>query len=170
MSVRAKAVTRSPAGMDRLIQVLVEQRRALVAAQSDEGLLDRYGALIRFLRGATAQELERIFPQHASSSKSTAPEEPELSEAEIANMPRAEIERFVNDESTPRKHLERIAIYRFQVPRGSMRRFSNRDMLIDKLSTLLRNEQAHSAIEAVARGQSVLPGIRSRPKAKATQS
>lgn len=152
MSAETKR-TRSSSKIDKLLKVLVEQRRALVAAQSDETLLDQYGALVRFLRAANLEELRRIFPEHAPSYKSAVPEEPEFSEAELANMPGEEVARIINDESTPRKYLERIAIYRFQVPRGSMRSFSNREMLVNKLSTLLCNEQAHSAIEAVARGQ-----------------
>jgi hypothetical protein len=162
--------TRISSDIDRLMKVLADQRRALVAARCDEKLLNQYGALIRFLRVATAEELRRIFPAQVRSHKSSAPEEPELSEVALANMPGTEIERIINDESTPRKFLERIAIYRFQVPRGSMRRFSNREMLVSKLSTLLRNEQAHSAIEAVARGQAKLPGIRSKSKVKAEQA
>jgi len=156
MSVETKR-TRSSSKIDKLLKVLGEQRRALVAAQSDETLLDQYGALIRFLRATNLEELRRIFPEHSPSYKSAAPEEPQLSEAELANMPGDEVERIINDESTPRKYLERIAIYRFQVPRGSMRSFSNREMLLNKLSTLLNNEQAHSAIEAVARGQAKYP-------------
>jgi hypothetical protein len=43
-----------------------------------------------------------------------------------------------------------------------MRSFSNREMLVNKLATLLHNEQAHTAIENVARGQRELPGVRSK--------
>lgn len=147
--------------IEKLIKVLGEQRRALVAAQSDEELLRQYGALIRFLRGVASQELERIFGEHRSPLKSETSEQLELSEAEIANMPGNDVEKIINDEATPRKLLEQIAIHRFQVPRGSIRRFSNRGMLIQKLVNLLRNEQAHSAIEAVARGQAAVTGNRS---------
>lgn len=152
MSVKTKSA-RSSSKIDKLLKVLGEQRRMLVAAESDETLIDQYGALIRFLRAANVEELGWIFSEHPPSYKSAASEELEISEAELANMPRDEVERIISDESTPRKYLERIAIYRFQVPRGSMRRFSNREMLVGKLSTLLQNEQAHSAIEAVARAQ-----------------
>jgi hypothetical protein len=153
----------SPMKIERLVKTLVEQRRALVAAECDETLLEEYAALIRFLRSATANELRRIFPR-TGLARNFEREVLEQAEVEIAGMSRADVERLINDDSTTRRELERIAIHRFQVPRGSMRSFSNRAMLVDKLSALLRNEQAHTAIETVARSQGELSGFRPRGK------
>ena len=148
---------------DKLIRLLMEQRRALVVAESGENILKEYSALINFLRSATASELRRIFPG-AEPTPPTVRQEINQTEAEISNLSRADVEKLINDEATLRKDLERIAIFRFRVPRGSMRSFSNREMLVNKLSALLSNEQAHTAIETVARGQAELPGIRSEGK------
>jgi hypothetical protein len=146
--------------VDRLVRVLSDQRRVLATAGSNARIVDEYGALIQFLKSATSVELCRIFPNLTKTRKKGI-EEPEWSEEQLADLSAVEVQRFIADESTSRKSLERIAIYRFRVPRGSMRSFSNRDMLIEKLSTLLRNEQAHTTIETVARGQGELRVTRS---------
>lgn len=148
---------------ERLIKTLVEQRRVLAAAQCDETLLEEYSALIRFLRTATASDMRRIFSKSGFTRGSTR-EIPNEDEARIANLSRADVERLINDESVPRKDLERVAIFRFKVPVGSMRSFSNRTMLIEKLAALLRNEQAHTAIETVARNQGEPAGSQSKRK------
>ena len=122
----------------------------LITAGCNEVILVQYTSLIQFLKSATTDELRRIFPEPAIIHKDT--EEPERSEGQISDMSTAEVQTLIDDESTTRKLLERIAIYRFRVPRGSMRSFSNRRMLVEKLSTLLRNEQTHATIETVARG------------------
>jgi hypothetical protein len=144
--------------LERFMHVLSEQRRLLVAAGCDPSLADDYAALIRFLRRARPEELRRIFSgeRAAEHARAATAERPQ---AELANMSTSELERLVNDGSTPRKLLERLAILRFNVPRGSMRSFSNREALVEKLLTLLRNEQAHVAIETVARRQGELPGV-----------
>jgi hypothetical protein len=65
----------------------------------------------------------------------------------------SEIEQLVNRVDLSRKDLEHIAIQRFSVPRGSMRSFSNRQMLLDKLHSLISNERTHETISSVARGE-----------------
>jgi hypothetical protein len=137
---------------ERLVKLLSDQRRALVTAGCDETILVQYAALIRFLKSATANEIGRIFVEPAITRKTEA-EETEWSDEQVSNMPGAKVQSVIDDDSTLRKLLERIAILRFHVPRGSMRSFSNRQMLVAKLLTLLQNEQTHATIETVARGQ-----------------
>jgi hypothetical protein len=78
---------------------------------------------------------------------------PTLTDEELRRASLDDIAKLVSDEETPRKHLECIAIQRFSVPRGSMRSFSNKRMLVDKILTLIANERTHETIGAVARGQ-----------------
>jgi len=137
---------------------LSEQRRVLVAAGCDPALADDYAALIRFLRRARPEELRRIFV--GRSMDYGPPDKVDRPKAELANMSASELENLINDSGAPRKLLEQVAILRFHVPRGSIRSFSNREALVEKLLTLLRNEQAHSTIETVARQQGKLPGVR----------
>jgi len=136
-----------------LLKVLTAHYHALACARSDETVLKQYAALLRFLRSKHASFLE----EHGKP-KRTGTERPLLSptinEDELRNASLDELERIVSDGGTSRKNLEFIAIQRFSVPRGSMRSFSNKQMLVDKLRTLIRNERTHETIGAVARGQS----------------
>jgi len=78
---------------------------------------------------------------------------PGLSEEDIQKASLNDLGRLVNDEAIPRRDLEHIAIQRFSVPRGSMRGFSNKQTLVEKLRSLIDNERAHETIGAVARGE-----------------
>jgi hypothetical protein len=133
-----------------LLKVLTAHFNALVSARSDEAVLRQYSALLRFLRSRPADFLER----HAQGKQRTDPA-PRLglSEEDVQKASLDALERLVNDEITPRRDLERIAILRFSVPRGSMRSFSNKQTLVDKLQSLIDNERAHETIGALARGQ-----------------
>jgi hypothetical protein len=135
-------------GSGSLLEVLTAHYRALVAARSDEILLRQYAVLLRFLRSGKGKFLEA-----AAHAEERAVSRPTLSEEELRRASLDDIARLVGDEATPRKDLEFIAIQRFSVPRGSMRSFSNRRMLVDKLLTLIANERTHETISAVARGQ-----------------
>jgi hypothetical protein len=72
---------------------------------------------------------------------------------ELRNASLDDLDRIVGNDATPRKDLEFTAVERFSVPRGSMRSFSNRKMLVDKLRVLVDNERTHEAIGEIARGR-----------------
>lgn len=135
----------------RLLLVLAKHRDLLAASGSDETLLKNFSALLKFLRSAKPEERNRIFFSSPKTVKKPLQAHPEFSDEEISNMPVERLEKLINEPAIPRKFLERIAIHRFKVPRGSMRSFSNRRILLDKLATLIRNEQTHRAIDTVAR-------------------
>lgn len=59
---------------------------------------------------------------------------------------------LVEDDGLGRKALERIAIERFAVPKGSMRSYPTIGALREKLMTLIRNDYAHHTIANVSRG------------------
>src|SRR5205823_11556642 len=124
---------------------------ALVSARSDETVLKQYAALLRFLKSnhpALLEEHGRV----KSSSTDRSRVFPTISEDEVRNASLDGLEKLVSSDETSRKDLEFIAIRRFSVRRGSMRCFSNRQMLVDKLRTLIRNERSHETIGAVACG------------------
>jgi len=106
---------------------------------------------LRFLKSGKADFLVGHF--HAESASPPSQGLLTLSDEKLRNASLDDIEKAVSDEATGRKDLECIAIQRFSVPRGSMRRFSNKRMLVDKLRTLINNERAHVTISTVARGQ-----------------
>lgn len=135
-----------------LLRALTAHFKALVAARSDEALLTQYSALLRFLRSQPQGFLAGHSRAKRAEASSQPPDSPDLLSVSLA-----ELERIVDDEATPRRLLENIAVQRFSVPRGSMRSFSNRQMLVDKLRSLISNEQTHQTIGKVARGETKQP-------------
>jgi hypothetical protein len=132
-----------------LLKVLTAHYRALVSARSDETILRQYSTLLRFLKSKPPHFLNERGDAKAHSS----PPVPTITEEELSKASLDDLERIVTDATTTRKELEFIATRRFSVPHGSMRSFANREMLVDKLRTLIGNERAHEAIGAVAREQ-----------------
>lgn len=133
-----------------LLSVLTAHYNGLVAARSDETVLRQYARLLRLLKSKNGS-LEELVP--STHHRETHIQSPTLSENELRKCSLDDIDKLVKDEATARKDLEYIAIQRFSVPRGSIRSFSNRQMLVDKLRTLVANERTHETIGAVARGQ-----------------
>jgi hypothetical protein len=140
----------------KLLTVLTAHYRALVLARSDKTILQQYASLLRFIKSKPSN-----FPPEGSVAKagrSVRPRPvPTINEAQLRNASLDDLHKVVTDAATGRKDLEFIAIHRFSVPRGSMRSFSDKQMLVDKLRTLIGNERAHETIGAVAREQDKRP-------------
>jgi hypothetical protein len=134
-----------------LLKMLTAHYNTLVLARSDETILKQYSALLRFLRSQPDDFLRGHAPTSRHNEESALL--PVLLEQGLQTASLDDLQSFVTDEQVPRKHLERVAIERFSVPRGSMRSYSNRQMLVEKLLSLIDNERAHQIIGAVARGQ-----------------
>lgn len=134
-----------------LLKVLTAHYHALVAARSDDTVLRQFAALLRYMKSGNARFLHEA-PQ-AKRDANAQKALPTLSDEDLRKASLDDLQKLIEDESTPRKNLEKIAIQRFSVPRGSMRSFSNKQMLIDKLHTLIGNERTHMTIGAVARRQ-----------------
>src|SRR5665213_2762874 len=128
-----------------LFKVLKSHYRTLVSARSDKIILRQYASLLRFLKSNPADVLdERAKARRSARSRPT----PTITEEELHKASLDDLEKIVTDTKTARKDLEFIAIQRFSVPHGSMRAFAGRQMLVDKLRTLIRNERAHESIGA----------------------
>lgn len=137
-----------------LLKVLASQYDVLASAQCEESVLKDYAGLLRYLGSARKEDIDRIFSDTPNLFSKLATEAPQHADADLRIISLDEAEKLTNDETTPRKYLERIAIHRFNIPKGSMRSFSNRQLLVDKLLTVIRNERTHTTIDLVARGQS----------------
>lgn len=133
-----------------LLKALTAHYRALVSARADEIVLRQYASLLRFLKSNPPDFLDERGDAKVARAARVRPV-PSINEEELHKASLNDLEAIVTDAKTARKDLEFIAIQRFSVPHGSMRSFSNREMLVDKLRTLIGNERAHQAIGAVAR-------------------
>jgi hypothetical protein len=136
-----------------LLKILSLHYNMLVSSGSNKEILRTYKILIQYLKTASKKDLDRIFSTPEAFSSELATLKDEHSDSEISMLSLDDITNLLDDEKTSRKYLERIAIHRFGVPRGSMRSFSNRKMLVDKLLALIRNEQTHATINLVVRDQ-----------------
>lgn len=136
-------------GSGVLMKVLTAHYRALVSARGDETLLRQYAALLRFLKSRGPRFLEK--PVSGKQPATPSRVLPTLSDEDLRKASLDDLEKLIGDEATSRKDLECVAIKRFSVPRGSMRTFSNKRMLVDKLRTLIGNERTHETIGEVAR-------------------
>lgn len=137
---------------ETLLKVLTAHYRALVAARSDETILRQYASLLRILKSKRPHFLDERGDSKAARSAHSRPL-PTINEDELRKASLNDLERIVTDAGTARKDLEFIAIRRFSVPHGSMRSFSNKEMLVDKLRSLIGNERTHETIGGVAREQ-----------------
>lgn len=130
----------------RLIRILEFHRRELAEAGADKDLIETYAAVI----GLAKRQKPADFPGPLKGRKRSN-NIAMLSQSELVNLSLDEIERIVNDENSPRKLLEAVAVFRFHVPRGSMRSYSNMRTLREKILTSATNERAHETIKLVAR-------------------
>lgn len=137
--------------VELLVKVLTAHYESLVSAQSNAGLLREYAALLRFLKTRKGRAYDAS-KRKARPPRVSGPTHWPSSES-VAEASLDDIERIVSDEKSSRKQLEQIAIYRFSVPSGSMRSFSSKAMLVEKIQTLIRNERTHDTIGEVARGE-----------------
>jgi hypothetical protein len=131
-----------------LLKVLTAHYHSLVSARSDETVLKQFSNLLRFLKRQDPDFLETSISKKHESSRL-----PVLTAEELRGASLDDLDKLVNADETTRKDLEFIAIERFSVPRGSMRSFSNKEMLVEKLRALISNERAHDTIGAIARGE-----------------
>src|SRR5437867_2212141 len=111
--------TKDIGSIKTLLRVLSKHYDVLASAGSDKTLLKDYFALLKFLRSARGAEIDRIFFRTTTQLPKSAQSQPQFNDSDIANFSIEQLEKFLNDEGTPRKFLERIAIHRFNVPVGS---------------------------------------------------
>jgi hypothetical protein len=134
-----------------LQKVLESNLNTLIAANADKALVDQYLTLLSVVKRYGLEGLE----DRLEGKKRRPPHEAQHKLPDnFVTMSLDELLSLVSDEMLPRKGLEQIAIDRFGVPSGSMRSFSNRRMLVDKLRSLIRNEYAHATIGNLARHDS----------------
>jgi hypothetical protein len=133
-----------------LLRMLTAHYNSLALAHCDESILRQYSALLRYLRSRPDVFLDGRTPTKRHDAESIF--SPTLFEQGLQTASLDDLQILVNDQELPRKLLERVAIERFSVPQGSIRSYSNKQELVEKLRSLIDNERTHQIIGAVARG------------------
>ena len=122
---------------------LQSQARLLRDAGGDLEICKAYEDVALFLRSLPERRLNELI-QSRPVLKISAPE------VDVSSANFDELEALINDEGLPRKVLEKIAITRFHVPKGSMRGFQNVSRLREKIRMEIENARTHEAIERIA--------------------
>jgi hypothetical protein len=132
----------------KVLGILEANFRLLMHAGASKDVLETYSQILKHLKDVHFNQISG----GAKGAQSKPKRQKEIvSEEEIVNASLDEIERLVEDKDAPRKLLEIIAVARFNVPRGSLRSFSNMGLLRDRILTHIRNERVHQTISSVAR-------------------
>jgi hypothetical protein len=139
----------------RLLAMLGRTEKYLEALNIDPSLLRSYKQLLRFLRSQPPETVAHIlYGTVPAGEKVSKKPQPDLSEQEIRAMTIENIVALASNEKTPRRHLEQIATVRFGMTKGGLSALQNRHALLEKLFTLIGNENTHESI-ARAAGQQV---------------
>jgi hypothetical protein len=134
---------------ETLYWVLSEHYKALAEAGSPKALLEDYAQL---LRGLGAQK--EPYSHHKAKRRYPNGSEPDARALDISSLLDAPLERLesaINDSETSRRALEALAVQRFSVPKGSLRQYSNKQLLTEKLRSLIHSERTHQTIGEIAR-------------------
>jgi hypothetical protein len=128
------------------MKLLDLHKKQLTAADCSQETIEMYTLVLRHLNRLSEADFVRTVPTKKTNRHTTT-----ITPEEINSLTLDQIESFASDLETPRKVLEEIAVIRFNVPRGSLRSFSNLRMLREKISTRVQNERTHETISSVAR-------------------
>jgi hypothetical protein len=134
----------------RYRELLALHERTLKYLQSiefDPELLDTYRTVLHHLRTRTDEQIHSILElgtRQKVQKRETATDDP--ADIAIERMTLDQVREHVTRESTSRRLLERIAAIRFGVTRGAISSAKSRDALIEKITTLVRNEDTHGSI------------------------
>jgi hypothetical protein len=125
----------------------------LESNKSDSVLIRDYKCLQSYLRNLSDDESYTILTPKAKKliSNRTQPIN-ELEDHQIKDLTTEQVEQEISKDKISRKYLERIAIVRFGASKGGITSLRNREAVIEKLHTLISNEQTHETIARVASG------------------
>lgn len=133
----------------KLLDLLETQRRALVTAGCSDEILDTYSLVLAFLKKLPSSKIVEL--SGSKRSQSVGRQVRLITDFQATSLSLDEIEKIALDEKTSRKMLEEIAVFRFHVPKGSMRSFQNVEMLREKILVRVQNERTHKSMDEVAR-------------------
>ena len=125
----------------------------LESNKSDSVLIQNYKCLQSYLRGLSGDEICNILEPKAKRVSSVRTQFiNELEDYQITDLTTEQVEQEILKDKVSRKYLERIARVRFGVTKSAVSSLRNREAVIEKLHTLISNEQTHETIARVANG------------------
>lgn len=128
-----------------LVSILEASLRVLKAARADINVINQFTLLIEFVKKDGARVIFGDERLHRDAELSFQFND------DLRTLTIEDVERLLERDDLPRKFFEKLAAERFGVPKGSMRQWSNRASLLDKIATMMQNERTHRTISEVAR-------------------
>lgn len=133
----------------RIVEVQRRVHRLLEASDPDPQLLKDYRALVSYLQKIDEKTLRSIFEKPKKKVVHSLADGLRFSDEFIRKTSTAELFTLLEHPDLDRQTLERVAILRFSVPKGSLSVLRSKQALLDKLENLLTNEATHEGIARV---------------------
>lgn len=132
----------------RVLTLLEYQLKALKKIGVNSDLISVYGSLLQYLRTLNSDQI-KVFLERKHVSREERSEDNEYDE-QLFKLNLDEIKLIVQSEESTRKYLEKIATVRFGMTKGELSSISNRSRLVEQLTMLINNEEAHKSIKRMA--------------------
>jgi hypothetical protein len=134
-----------------LLALLANTLKYVEAIGVDPKVVESYKRLLRYLRACSPDVIADIVGEKNSKKPGRLTKAfPPPSDEEILRMTSQRIVDLASNPDVPRSYLERIATVRFGMTTGGLSNLRSRAALLDKLRTLIGNENAHDAIARAA--------------------
>ncbi|MBK8251047.1 MAG: hypothetical protein IPK82_00055 [Polyangiaceae bacterium] len=127
-----------------LMRSLVEPLRI---ARSDPGTLRTYLLIVEYLSALDVAEVTKILARQTQPTESRP-----VSDEDLTSLSLDDAEKLLMQVGVTRKFLERLASRRFHMTSGDISGTPNRDVLVQKLASLIENERTLQTIERLASG------------------
>lgn len=133
----------------KAVRIISSQREQLRHADAPQSIIDALEKIVSHLNRLPPHAVNRLIGNAGQKSPKQERLEQQIERAKSLSI--KEVERIIERSEISRLELEAIAIGRFEVPKGSMRSFTNIDLLREKLQTFVQNEKSHIAISRLAK-------------------
>jgi hypothetical protein len=131
--------------LKKLVKMMELHLKTLEASSSDQAIVKAYAAVIEFV------DLEGSNIIDFDDGPVNDPRDHYKYIEEAKSMSLDSLEKLLSAEGVSRRSMEYVAIYRFGVPKGSMRSIGTKDDLREKLLVMIRNQRVHKTIGEVAK-------------------
>jgi hypothetical protein len=146
---------RNAPSLETAIAIISQHRKALAAVGARKDVVASLDGALKLLKQNVGVQGDLFGGPRGPARRDVRDEldglDLQLEGRDLKALSLDEIWEIITDDEASRKVLERIAIERFAVPKGSMRSFPNMLLLREKLMTLVRNDAAHNTISLISR-------------------
>ncbi|MEI7143736.1 hypothetical protein WCT84_09105 [Pectobacterium brasiliense] len=137
-----------------VLQIFKKNLKYIETLGIDKSHLQTYRLILNYLNDKNVDEIQEVLDKNAIQRKPKNTLSSQLNDENIKELSKDELKSLTSTQKLTRSSLERIAIVRFGVPKGSLSVLRTRDALIQKILTLLAHEDTHEIISsAVLRNQ-----------------